>query len=96
MAHRPLSWRLPDDCYDRNVVVSGLTASATLFGQADFGLHKPRRHSADHLRAIRERLFGVEHVGRAGPALRQDFGVLAYEYAHCELSFLLNAAIATP
>ncbi len=43
-------------------------------------------HARDHLRAIGERLLGVERAGITGHALRDDLGVFVYEDAHSALS----------
>ncbi len=41
-----------------------------------------RRNAADHLRAIGQRLFGVEGAGGAGHTLRDDLGVLVHQNGH--------------
>ena len=41
-----------------------------------------RRHTADHLRTIGKRLFGVEGAGGAGHPLRDDLGILVDEDGH--------------
>src|SRR3546814_11097515 len=45
-----------------------------------------RRHAADHLRAIGQRLFGVESAGGTGHPLRDDIGILVDEDGHIDLT----------
>src|SRR3546814_3804904 len=45
-----------------------------------------RRHAADHLRAIGQRLFGVESAGGTGHPLRDDLGILVDEDGHIDLT----------
>ena len=45
-----------------------------------------RRHAADHLRAVGERLLRVERAGLAGHALGDDLGVAVDEDAHATAS----------
>src|SRR5690606_16844274 len=40
------------------------------------------RHAAHHLRAVGNRLFGVQRALRAGNSLADDPGVLVDQYAH--------------
>src|SRR6185437_1726204 len=46
-----------------------------------------RRHAADHLGAVGDRLFGMERALRAGEALAHHLGVLVHQDAHHAASF---------
>jgi hypothetical protein len=50
-----------------------------------------RRHAADHLRAVGERLLRVEGAGLAGHALRDDLGVPVDENAHSPFAMVPRA-----
>ena len=41
-----------------------------------------RRHAADHLRAIGDRLFGMEGALTAGEPLADNAGIFVYENGH--------------
>ena len=66
-----------------HVVVAKFAWHLPLYRQAQmFAAALAGRHAADHLRAIGDRLFGVEGALGSGDPLADDFGVFVNENGH--------------